>query len=359
MANKEALTGRERVQLALAHRTTDRIPIALVCAGINPPAMRELDAYLRRERSVSAEQWLLPLVDIAQVDPAYIGPPLPPRADIWGVERREVSYGPGSYDEISRYPLAGVATIADLRGHGWPDPAWFDYAGLPARIAEARAARDRAIMVWNGNIFETSWYMRGLEQMLVDVMVDEELAWAIMERVTDFFVAYFDRVLAAAPGGIDLIFTADDIGDQRGLLMPKDRWQRLIVPHHARLNRTIHSHGAKVIYHTDGSIMDAVDGLIGMGIDVLQALQFSADNMDPLRLKAGFGDRLCFAGGVSVQTTLPFGTVEDVRREVENRIRVLGAAGGYILGPSHYIQAGTPPANIAALFDTAREYYPF
>ena len=105
--------------------------------------------------------------------------------------------------------------------------------------------------------------------------------------------------------------------------------------------------------------MDAVDGLIDMGIDVLQALQFSADNMDPVRLKTGFGDRLCFEGGVSVQTTLPFGTVEDVRREVEERIRVLGAAGGYILGPSHYVQAGTPAANIAALFDTAREYYPF
>ena len=326
MPKKEALTGRERVHLALAHRTTDRIPIALVCAGINPPAMRELDAYLRRERNVGAEQWLLPLVDIAQVDPAYIGPPLPPRTDIWGVERREVSYGPGSYDEISRYPLAGAATRRrpSERTAGRIPPGSTTRA-CPARIAAVRAERDRAIMVWNGNIFETSWYMRGLEQMLVDVMVDEELAWAIMERVTDFFVAYFDRVLAAAPGGIDLIFTADDIGDQRGLLMPKDKWQRLIVPHHARLNRTIHAHGAKVIYHTDGSIMDAVDGLIDMGIDVLQALQFSADNMDPVRLKAGFGDRLCFAGGVSVQTTLPFGTVEDVRREVEDRIRVLGS----------------------------------
>jgi uroporphyrinogen decarboxylase len=358
MARKETLTGRERVRLALGHRQTDRVPIALVCAGINPPALRDLDAFLRRERGVSAEQWLLPLVDIVQVDPAYAGPPLAARTDIWGVERREVSYGAGSYDEISRHPLAGAVTPADVRAHPWPDPAWFDYAGLPGMIAAARAERDRAVMVWNGNIFETSWYMRGLEQMLVDVMIDEELAWSIMERVTDFFVSFFDRVLAAA-GTVDLVFTADDIGDQRGLLMPKQKWQRLLVPHHARLNAVIHGHGAKVIYHTDGSIMDAVDGLVDMGIDVLQALQFSADNMDPVRLKGGWGDRLCFAGGVSVQTTLPFGTPDDVRREVEQRIRVLGAGGGYILGPSHYIQAGTPAANIAALFDTAREYYPF
>jgi uroporphyrinogen decarboxylase len=96
-----------------------------------------------------------------------------------------------------------------------------------------------------------------------------------------------------------------------------------------------------------------------MGIDVLQALQFSADNMDPALLKSRHGDRLCFEGGVSVQTTLPFGSAEDVRAEVEERIAVLGRGGGYILGPSHWIQAGTPPGNIVAMFDAALSFYPF
>jgi uroporphyrinogen decarboxylase len=105
--------------------------------------------------------------------------------------------------------------------------------------------------------------------------------------------------------------------------------------------------------------MKAVGGLIDMGIDVLQALQFSAKGMDPAALKANFGDRLCFEGGVSVQTTLPFGTPGQVRQEVELLIAVLGKGGGYILGPSHAIQAGTPPENIVALFDTAKGCYPF
>ena len=96
-----------------------------------------------------------------------------------------------------------------------------------------------------------------------------------------------------------------------------------------------------------------------MGIDVLQALQFSAKGMDPAELKARFGDRLCFEGGVSVQTTLPFGTTDDVRAEVEELIGVLGKGGGYILGPSHAIQAGTPPENVVAMFDTALSCYPF
>jgi uroporphyrinogen decarboxylase len=105
--------------------------------------------------------------------------------------------------------------------------------------------------------------------------------------------------------------------------------------------------------------MDAVAGLIDMGIDVLQALQFSAKGMDPAMLKSRYGDKLCFEGGVSVQTTLPFGSRQDVAQEVQNLISVLGANGGYILGPSHAIQAGTPPENITALFDTAAGFYPF
>ncbi len=358
MPRRETLSGRERVKLALEHRSTDRIPIAMVCSGINAPARAALEEHLTRERGLSVESYLTPAVDIVQVDAPYVGPALAPGVDIWGVRRRPVSYGSGNYDEIEHYPLAGAASPSDLKAHRWPDPAWFDYAALPSLIDAARSPTDKCVMAANGNIFETSWYMRGFEQMLVDVMVNEELVRAIMERVTAFFVEYFTRVLQAARGQVDLVFTADDIGDQRGLLMAFDKWESLIKPYHRRLNAAIHEHGARVIYHTDGSIMDAVGGLVDMGIDVLQALQFSADHMDPGRLKQGWGDTLCFEGGVSVQTTLPFGKPEDVRREVEERITVLGKQGGYILGPSHNIQAGTPPENITALFDTALEFYP-
>ncbi|HVO39589.1 MAG TPA: uroporphyrinogen decarboxylase family protein [Spirochaetia bacterium] len=359
MLRKESLSGRERVRLALEHRTTDRIPVGMVCAGLNPPAHRAVEELLKRERGTTVEQYLGAIVDIVEVSPRYIGPPLAADTDIWGVKRREVSYGSGSYSEIAHYPLASAQGASDLASHAWPDPDWFDYEGFPDLIRAALAGRDRCVMVGNGNIFETSWYMRGLEQMLMDVMTDEDMVRALMERVTCFYVEFFTRVLQSAPGRIDLVFTADDIGDQRGLLMPKERWEALIKPYHRRLNDAIHRHGARVIYHTDGSIMAAVDGLVDMGIDVLQALQFSADNMDPAALKSGFGDRLCFEGGVSVQTTLPFGSVEDVRREVQERISVLGRGGGYILGPSHWIQAGTPAANIVTMFDTALSFYPF
>jgi uroporphyrinogen decarboxylase len=202
--------------------------------------------------------------------------------------------------------------------------------------------------------------MRGFEQFFLDMALSPDLVHAILGRVTDFMVECFTRQLAAAKGGIDLVFTADDLAGQEGLLMSRTSWEQMIKPHHVRLNRAIHQFaGVKVIYHSDGAVMDVVDGLVDMGIDVLQALQFSAKGMDPAALKGRFGDRLCFEGGVSVQTTLPFGTVGDVVNEVRGLIDVLGKGGGYVLGPSHAIQAGTPPENIVALFDTAAGYYPF
>ena len=352
------LSSRERVRLALAHQETDRIPIAMVCSGINEPARSEFDGYVRSKGHGNLDRYLDALLDITHVAPAYKGPRLEPGGDIWGVRRKPVPFGMGAYDEIEHYPLAGVESMDQLAQHAWPSADWFDYTVLPERIAAAHAGRQRCIMVSNGNVFESSWYMRGFERMFMDLAVNPELALAILGRVTDFYVEYFRRILTAARGEVDLVFTADDIGGQNGLLMSLDMWERFIKPHHVRLNAAIHEYGARVIYHSDGGVMDAVAGLIAMKIDVLQALQFDAAGMDAAKLKAAYGDQLSFQGGVSVQRTLPFGTPDQVREEVESLISTLGRNGGYILGPSHCIQAGTPPENIYAMFETARRFYP-
>ncbi|MBN1676682.1 MAG: hypothetical protein JXR37_36900 [Kiritimatiellae bacterium] len=350
------LSHRERVRLALEFQETDRVPIAMVCSGINAPARAALTAYLAAERGTTVEAFLAPLIDIKNVGPAYVGPPCAPGFDMWGVHRKAVSYGSGEYNEIDVYPLGSASSVADVNAHTWPSPDWFDDSVLPARVRDLQRHGEYGLMAANANIFETSWYMRGLEQMMMDFVLAPDLAHAILQKVADFYVARLSRILEAVPGEIDLVFTADDLGGQQGLLMSLAMWEAFIKPHHARLNARIHELGAKVIYHSDGAVMEVVPGLIDMGIDVLQALQFDARGMDPVALKQQYGDRLCFEGGISVQSTLPFGSVADVVREVEERIAVLGAGGGYILGPSHAIQAGTPPENIVALFDTAGRF---
>ena len=351
--DKDQLSHRERVRLALDRQVTDRIPIAMVCAGINEPARVELERHLQVRRGIGVDEYLEPIIDIRVLQPRYVGPPLADDEDIWSVRRKPVSYGAGAYDEICHYPLAEATSIDDVLAHRWPTTDWFDYESIPDRIRRINAGQEFCLLVPNSNVFESAWYLRGFERALLDLAAQPEILDGIMAKVTDFYVAHNERVLQAAGGRIDLMFTADDIGGQNGLLMSLDMWSRHVKPHHVRINEGIHRHGAKVIYHTDGAVMDAVGGLIDMGIDVLQALQFDAAGMDPVALKSRWGERLCFEGGVSVQSTLPFGRPDDVRREVVERIAVLGRGGGYILGPSHAIQAGTPPENIVAMFDTA------
>ena len=234
-----------------------------------------------QQRGINLRSYLDSFVDILAVEPPYSGPSLPAGRDIWGVQRKPQTVGLGSYDEIESYPLAGAKSIADLEGYPWPSIDWFDTAEFDALLDRVQAQGERCLMLPNGNIFETAWYMRGFEQIFIDLLLDPEFAAALFGHVADFFCAYFRKLLEVAAGRVDLVFTADDLGGQNGLLMSLKTWETLIKPFHTRLNQVIHEFGVRVIYHSDGSIAKAVPGLIDMGIDVLQALQFSAKGMDP------------------------------------------------------------------------------
>ena len=347
------MTSRERVQTALSHKEPDIVPFSLGF-GINHPAKAALAEYMNINIG-ELDKLLGSLTDIRHVGPAYIGPkdrnmtlPDGSYVDTWGVVRSAVKNAKDTYMEISKYPLADMTSIDELEEYMFPELDWFDFSAIPRQIEEIAKSGDYAIMSSGGNIFEASWYMRGFENMFADLLTEKEFAARLLGKVTDFFVNCSKKVLEAANGRIDLMFTADDIGGQNDLLISLPLWEEMLKPHHKRLNQTIHEYGAKVMYHSDGAVMKAVDGLIDMGIDVLEALQFDAQGMDPAMLKETSGDRLCFHGGVSVQATLPFGTPEQVEAEAKERIRVLGQNGGYILAPSHAVQAGTPPENMYA-----------
>lgn len=350
------LTPRERVLAALDHQETDRVPIAMVCGGINPPALRALDAYLQKHRGIDAQSYMDSFLDVAEI---WVTGEFGQECDMWGVGRKEVSYGDGTYSEIVHYPLMEMETMKQLRQHRFPRVQDLDVNARVGEIRHMRRHSQQSIVLANANLFETTWYMRGLEKAFEDMLLRPDLIHFIMDRVTSFFTDYFYRILKGCPGEIDMVFTADDIGQQDGLLLSLDLWEEFIKPYHIRINEMIHELGARVIYHTDGAISEAVPGLMDMGIDVLQALQFSAARMDPGELKEKYGESLCFEGGMCVQKVLPYGNVEEVREETRRLISILGKKGGYLCGPSHFIQAGTPPENIAAFFDEAQRYYPF
>jgi uroporphyrinogen decarboxylase len=355
------MTPRERVLTALKHEVPDKQPFS--SGGVNQYARRQLAKYLGKSTE-AINQMLKSASDLRRIYPRYVGPAdrcggeWQEGKDIWGVTRRAVFNGFDYYMEISGYPLKGLEQPDDVYSFQFPSPDWYDYDSLNKEIDKINSDNEYAIFLGNGNIFESSWYMVGLTDMLELLLVDPELASLLLEKVTDFFIQFFERALTATKGRLDVIFTADDIGQQQGLIMSLPLWEKLIKPHHMRLNRTLHNYGVKIMYHTDGAVMDAVDGLVDMGIDILEALQFDATGMDPKTLKKRWGNKLCFHGGVSVQKTLPYGTPDEVRKEVRERINVLGENGGYILAPSHVIQGGTPPENIIAFLEEAGRFNP-
>jgi uroporphyrinogen decarboxylase len=122
-----------------------------------------------------------------------------------------------------------------------------------------------------------------------------------------------------------------------------------------RMIDLVHSGGGFAFHHSDGAVRENVPNMIEAGIDVLDPVQWRAKGMDREGLKRDFGDELVFHGAMDNQQTLAFGTVEEVRQEVADNIRILGEGGGYILGPCHNVQAISPPQNIVAMYEAAYE----
>ena len=357
LKTREDLRPRERVLLALEHRETDRTPVDFL-------ATPETWAKLGQKLGITDSEAILRRlgVDMRHPRQTYVGPPLRrfhdgSWTDPWGVRRRSVPHLNGVYDEIVEHPLAELRDERELAGYPWPRARWWDAQELVRQIRRLDDGNRYAIALEEfgdpGGIFEIAWYLRGMEQFLVDMVEQPELAYEIMRRVTDYYVDLLEQVMSATGDRIDLIWTSDDIAHQHGKLISERCWQELVAPHHERLNHCIHEYGSRVMYHSCGAVRPFIPALIDIGVDVLDVLQFSADGMDSREIKTSFGQNLCFHGGMDVQSTLPKETEEEVRRITRERIEVLGRGGGYILAPTHNIQIDTPVANILAMYAEA------
>ncbi len=316
------------------------------------------------------------LLDVRDVDlryiegPAYIGPPL--RAfedgtdeDIWGVRRTMVSLqlqdGAETYEEVAKSPLSAMTTVEEIEAYDhWPSPDWFDYSVIEAQCEEVR--RKARVAVFQGDRMnrlaqlKPAMYLRGVEQILLDMCMEPEIAETIFRRVRSFYCSYAERIFEAARGTIDILLMGDDFGSQNGPLVSPAMWTQFLGQGFADYVSLAKSHGIRVMHHTCGSVRPIIPLMIERGLDVLQSVQPEAFDMDPHTLKAQFGDKLAFHGGMSIQQTLPFGTKEEIRREVKERVEAFGPGGGYILCTAHNIQADTPVENALALLDAYREF---
>lgn len=353
------MTPRDRVLAALAHKETDLTPFSWGF-GINDPAKEDLLAYTGLPDMAALDAYLAEVDDSFFVYPGYIGPAdrnfydaQGVRTDEWGVRWKFQSFGKGGYEEQESNPLEDFEEAEELEDYLFPSADWWDFSRLAETIRQRNRETPRIAKIGIGNLYESATYMRGFENILMDTIVNKEFLHALMRKVTDYFIAFFTKALEAAGGLIDIVFTADDVGGQEGLLLSPEAIAEFITPYHKEMNAKLHSYGVKVMFHTCGAVTDAVPMLIGCGVDILESLQFYTKGMEPGLLKERFGDRLCFHGGVSVQKTLVTGSPRDVANEVKWLRENLGPRGGYILAPAHHIQAGTPPENILAMVAAA------
>ena len=382
---RETMSSRERILAALNHRTPDRVPIDLGGnqTGIHKFAYESLLKHLGISAPIeimdAVQQLARPCEEVLErfhVDTRYIaagGPDGFPgeivrntrKGRVWHDLRDEfgvVWSMPDDhpyYMDISHHPLAD-ATTADLSDFPFPkgdDPSRF--RGLRDHASAIRNETPYALVGGiSGVIYETCWYMRGLERWYMDMVTDAEFCETLLDRVTQFWLDWFRLFLDEVGDLIDVIMVGDDLAGQTGPLFRPEVYRTLVKPRQKRLVQYIRSRtDAKIWYHTCGSCIPYIDDLSDNGIDVLNPMQISAKDMDPAALKARFGERMAFWGGaIDSQHVLPSASPETVREHVRKSIAAWKPGGGYIFNNVHNIQAGVPPENIVALFDAAYEF---
>lgn len=203
------------------------------------------------------------------------------------------------------------------------------------------------------DIFESSWYLRGLEEMLVDFYINQEFAQAILDRVTDFKVELAKKWAAA---GIDILVTADDVGTQKGLMFSPDLYREWLKPRLQRVIAAAKSVNPDILifYHSCGDISEIIPDLIQAGVEILNPLQ--PECMDPVSIIKQYGKELSFWGGIGTQNTMPFGTSQEVKSKCRELLQAVEGNGGLVLAPTHLLEPEVPLENVDALVQSALEY---
>jgi uroporphyrinogen decarboxylase len=204
-------------------------------------------------------------------------------------------------------------------------------------------------------MWETAMWMTGYEKFFRDMLQNQSLVHALMEKMLEITCAYWERALAEVGEQPCVVSTADDLGSQTGLLVSLELYRALIWPYHRRLFqfiKKISGDRALIFFHNDGAVMDTIPSLIEAGVDILNPFQVNCAGMDTARFKREFGGDLTVWGGSCSPVTLQFGTAQEVRDETARRIDDLAPGGGFVFAPIHIIQGDVPVENILAWRET-------
>lgn len=376
------MNSRERLEITLNHKEPDKVPIDLggIVTGITTGANESLKSYLgiqsddpvvdRVQQLANPGNAILERLDVdtryiylqASRDWQDIELPDDTYQDEFGVIRK-AAYNPDGwllYYDHAGHPLGDAETVADLAKFKWPDPHdAARYEGIEEAARKMSEETEYAIMAnVIASIFEFSWYLRGYMRFFEDVILNPEMISALLEMMGEYQRALMGEVLDRIGPYLSVVMTGSDLGTQRAPVMSPEAYKKLVWPEYKKLwdlikNKT----GAKIFYHSCGSLYPMIPYLIEGGVDILHPIQpLAAEMGDRERLKNEFGKQLTFWGGFDQQHVLPHGTPEEVREETKRLLDAFMPGGGFVFAAGHNIQIDVPPENVIALFDTVREY---
>ena len=344
------MNSKERVQAAFSGSGYDRLPMWY---GAEPDTTQNVMNLL----NVDSEEALMQILgaDFRTIRPRYIGPELLRSEDgtfdtIWGIKR-----GKGYWGIALNTPLHYAETVEDVEKYPFPKIEWFD-----ANFSEEdkRLSQEYSIL---GGMWSPFWHdtmeLLGLEKMFIFLYDNPAVVEAVLDRTFEFYYNLSVKTFNSNPGLIDIFFFANDFGTQKGLFISPKMWRQFFKPYIKRLADLGHKYGLRVAMHSCGDVHQIIPDLIEIGIEILNPIQVSADNMDPVVLKREYGKDLIFFGAIDYNEILSRGSESRVREETRRMIDILGYDGKYIVAPSHdLMMAEVPAVNIWAMYDEAKKY---
>lgn len=356
--NKETMTSKDRVLAAINHEKQDRVPINYMA---NPEIDKKLKKYFNLKPAQNEELYEILGVDVRPIGVEYTGPMLHKpikdrRVDpLYGYITRKVDYGKGSYWDFCDHPLKD-ADYDKVAGWSMPDVNDFDYDLLESKCNKYK---DKALHIGGPGlacIMNAAGYFRGMDQMFIDLMTDDEAGLLLIDRLIDIQLRQTEIVLDKVGRKIDYIWIGEDLGTQQRPLISMELFKKHILPRQKPFFDLAKAYDLPVMIHTCGSSSWSYEEYIKIGLKGAETLQPEAVNMSPDYLVKTFGERLFYHGGISTTGALEFGTPDEVEKHVRHTLEIMMSTKGYFFSPTHLIQDSSPVENVIAMYETVHNY---
>lgn len=356
----DGITYRQRIILAIRHELPDSIPVHFI-------NIDDISPYLKYFNLENKEELADRLgVCVRRIWPDY-------KKELSEEEANRLSTGlyedmkpiglfgtSGGIDSYSSkaghsMPFINVKTLKEIENYSWPNPDDWDFSRISEKIDNYNNRYAIMLGSWNP-ILDQVFDFFSMERAMEYFYLKPDFIQTTINYIEDFYLKFYRKYFEAAKGKADIFSMGDDFAGQRGMLISPQMWRKFLKPTYYKLFSLAKEFNLFVWFHSCGAIEPVLNDLIEVGMDVWETVQAHLPGNNPEYIKKKYGKHITFCGAINTQKTLPFGTVQDVRREVRERIKILGIGGGYICGPDHHIKPNFPIENVVAMIDEINSF---